>query len=512
MVRTLGALLTGLLLVPAGAARAADEAPAPPVGEWKLTLPFMSPDLTWDVKIESKDGKYTATAVSGQKSPEAKVENVAVADGVLKFDFKIEAEGLTIPFEATVPKEGDKIRGNIVLNGKALPAELTKTAGTAEGVRGVLDQLGQAADNKLKPEEVRSLADKAVKWSEPYGERWRREILITVAELLGDQQGYGSIALQYARQAERGLDPKKDSGSVQRRVLKALAAALDASDKKDEAKEVQARLEKIPVVTAPPYPGRKAQGDRAALVELFTGAECPPCVTADTAFDALTKTFKPSDAIFLEYHLNIPGPDPMTSKDTETRQRYYGNKIRGTPTMFVDGKLGPPPGGRGEADAQEKYDAYTALIEPLLEKPAKAKITAVTKFADGKAHVKVEVSDLSDTGDDVRLRLAVVEPKVSYTGGNKVSEHHDVVRAFVGEGGAEGMALKEKTGRQVVAIDLADLKKKVDDYLKEAADSNIKYTGKAPSVDVKSLRLVAFIQNDENGEVLQAMEVELPTQ
>jgi hypothetical protein len=525
MVRTFGALLAGLLLAQAGPARAADEAPA---GSWKMTLPFQG--ASWLVKLESKGGKWTGTAAADMKTPEAKVENIAVGDGVLKFDLHVEQQDLTLPFEAAIPKEGDLIRGSVTLQGKAFPAEMQKTAldtfdpyellkddlakqaNTAEGVKTCLELLSQAGEKKAKADDARSWADKAVKWAEPYGERWHREILISVSEILGDQEGLGTVALQYARQAERGLDTKKDSGAVQRRVLKALAAALKASDKKDEAKDVEARLEKIPVVTAPPYPGRKGQSDRATLVELFTGAECPPCVTADTAFDALTKTFKPSEVVFLEYHLNIPGPDPMTNKDTEARQRYYGNKVRGTPTMFVDGKLGPAPGGRGEGDAQEKYDAYSALIQPLLEKPAKAKIKATTKFADGKSHVKIEVSDLAETGDDVRLRLALVEPRVAYTGGNKVAEHHDVVRGFVGDGGAEGMALKDKTGRQVVAVDPAEVKKAVDDYLKDAADSRVKYTGNPPTLDPKNLRLVAFIQNDDTGEVFQAVEVELPTE
>ena len=377
-------------------------------------------------------------------------------------------------------------------------------------MRTALELLGKAADKKATPDEVRSWADKAVKWSEAYGARWQREVTLDVAELLGDEDGYGPVALQYARLAERSLDPKKDTAGVQRRVLKALAAALDKSDKKDEAKDVQTRLDKIPVVVAPPYAGRKGKSDRVALVELFTGAQCPPCVTADLAFDALSQSYKPDDVILLEYHLHIPGPDPLANADTEERAKYYGKAIRGTPTMFVNGKVGPSPGGHGEDAAQEKYDVYSALIQPLLEKPAKATLKAVAKADGGKTKVKVEVSDLEETGDDVKLRLALVEPEVAYTGGNKVPLHHHVVRGFVGEGGAAGTALKEKTGRVVVDVDAAAVKKGLEDYLKAAVDSNGPFFGKQPTVDLKNLRLVAFVQNDETGEVLQALEVDLP--
>ncbi len=525
MVRTLGALLAGLLLAQAGAVRAADAAVAP-AGSWKVTLPFNG--ATWLVKLESKDGKWTGTAEAGDKTPDATVEDVSVADGVLKLTLKLPKEGLSIPFEGALHKEGDKIRGTVSLQGKVFPAQfekttltsfdpyeqqkedLTKQAGDAEGVRTALELISQAADKKAKPEEVRSWADKAVKWSEAYGPRWQREITIEVAEALADQEVFGPIALQFAQQAEHSLDPKKDSSGVQRRVLKALAAALDKSDKKDEAKEVETRLEKIPVVVIAPYPGRKDKSDRVALVELFTGAQCPPCVTADLAFDALSQSYKPDDVVLLEYHLHIPGPDPLANTDTEERAKYYGKAIRGTPTMFVNGKAGPPPGGRDEDAAQEKYDAYSALIQPSLEKPAKAQLKAVAKADGGKIKVRVEVSDLEEPGDDVKLRLALVEPEVAYTGGNKVPLHHHVVRGFVGDGGAAGTALKEKTGRVVVDVDAAAVKKGLEDYLKTAVDNKGPFFGKTPTVDLKNLRLVAFVQNDETGEVLQALELDLP--
>ncbi len=525
MVRSLGALLTGLLLVQASAVQAADDAPAP-AGAWKLTLPFQR-GATWLVKLESKEGKWTGTAAAAEKVPEAKVGNVTVADGVLKFDFRLEQEEVTLPFEGALPKNGAKILGSIVLNGKVYPAEmektalgsfdpydllkedLTKQAGQAEGVRTALELLGQAADKSAKPEEVRDLADKAIKWSAPYGERWHREITLTAAETLADQKGFGTLALEYARQAEKSLDAKKDSAGLQRRVLRALAAALDASDKKDEAKDVQARLEKIPVISPQQYAGRKSGGDEVALVELFTGAQCPPCVTADLAFDALNQTFKPSEVVFLEYHLHIPRSDPLTVPDNDDRAKVY--KVQGTPTIFVNGKEGPPAGGRGEDEAQDKYDQYNQLIQPLLEKPAKAHLQVTPKFADGKAFARVEWSNLAETGDNMRLRVVLVEPEIAYTGSNKVAHHHDVVRGFFGEGGVNGLALKDKTGRSVVTIDAAEVKKKVEEAVKNGAEGFGPYFGKPPAVELKDLRLVAFVQNDDTQEILQAVQVDLPT-
>ena len=119
MVRSLGALLAGLLLTQAGAVRAADEAPAP-AGSWKMTLPFQG-GATWLVKLESKDGKWTGTAAAAEKVPEGKVQNVTVADGVLKFDLRLEQEELTLPFEGAVPKDATRFAAPSSSTARSIP-------------------------------------------------------------------------------------------------------------------------------------------------------------------------------------------------------------------------------------------------------------------------------------------------------------------------------------------------------------------------------------------------------
>ena len=94
-------------------------------------------------------------------------------------------------------------------------------------MRTALELLSAAGDKKAKPEEVRSWADKAVKWSEPYGARWHREVTLAVAEILGDQEGFGPSPCNTPARRSGTLDPKKDTAGVQRRVLEALAAALE---------------------------------------------------------------------------------------------------------------------------------------------------------------------------------------------------------------------------------------------------------------------------------------------
>ena len=114
--------------------------------------------------------------------------------------------------------------------------------------------------------------------------------------------------MQYARQAERSLSDN-DTVANKLKVLEILADALESSGKIDDAKEIQAKMEKMDTGIKPePFAGRKSKSDRAVLVELFTGTECPPCVAADMAFDALPKAFKSSEVVVLQYHLHIPRP------------------------------------------------------------------------------------------------------------------------------------------------------------------------------------------------------------
>jgi hypothetical protein len=80
-------------------------------------------------------------------------------------------------------------------------------------------------------------------------------------------------------------------------------------------------------------------------MELFTGTQCPSCVSADVAFDALLKTYKPADFIGFQYHLHIPGPDPLTNPDAMAQQKHYGSEIPGTPSTFFNGRSEGGGGG-----------------------------------------------------------------------------------------------------------------------------------------------------------------------
>src|SRR5262249_19842786 len=158
---------------------------------------------------------------------------------------------------------------------------------------------------------------------------------------------------------------------------------------------------------------RKRTSERVALLELFTGAQCPPCVAADIAFDAVLKTHKPSEVVLLQYHLHIPGPDPLTNADTVKRSEYYG--LEGTPATYLDGKETEALGG-GRGRGKDSYDTLRKQLDGALKKNAAANLSLAVQRTGDKIDIEADVADLAKTGDRVRLRFALVEEVVRYPG------------------------------------------------------------------------------------------------
>jgi hypothetical protein len=545
MVRTSLALLLGAILLIAGPMRAADP---PPAGNWKVTiLNPDGPETLWIIQLVSAEGKWTGSVLAaGEGFPKFTVEGLNVAAERIRFTLQSPRQSFT--FDGKLPKEASKsIKGSIGSEGQIVPCELETTALTKldafelnkefvanhpDDVRvfsAALRVLSLAADRKAKPEEVRGWAEKLWKAAEPFGVRWQQEMGARAADVLSQQEGYAAIALPYAQRAERLLEPK-DSPATKRQVLSVLARALEKSGKADEAKEVQARvakldtelkaeeakleaqadeeyLKKMPPFKAAPFAGRKGKSNRAVLAELFTGAQCPPCVAADLAFDGLAKAYKPTDVVLLQYHTHIPRADPLTNLDTEARLEYYGDAIEGTPALLLDGKLGHGEGG-GIDDSGRVYERYCKLIDPLLEKPAQASLEVGAVRRGKKIEINAEAGEVANPGEDVRLRFVLVEETARYVGSNGIRFHHHVVRAM--PGGDKGYPLKQKTTRQASSVDLDELKKQLTQYVNTVAKkSKANFPEPEQILALKNLRVVAFVQNDKTKEVLQAKEVEV---
>src|SRR5262245_12971462 len=241
----------------------------------------------------------------------------------------------------------------------------------------------------------------------------------------------------------------------------------------------------------------KTKGNRAVLVELFTGAQCPPCVAADVAFDALAKTYAPGEVVLLQYHEHIPGPDALTNADSEARLDYYKRSIKGTPTVMVNGKLGPQSGG-GLQHAEEPYGDLRDHIERHLDKPTPTKVQVQATRKGDKIQIKVSATG-DKLGEKARLRVVLTEEWVRYRGSNRLAYHHDVVRAM--PGGPQGVVLMKE---HKFDIDVGELRKSLTKYLDDFQKNEGPFLDDQRPMRLDHLRVVAFVQDDDTREVLQA--------
>ena len=567
-----GALvLAGVLVAVAPRTRAAE--PSPLADTWKVTLllPAQEANL-WLVRLQEKDGKWEAEVLSSPLSQfkGAKVEEVRVGeDNALHLT--VAAGGQTFPFVVHVPRGEEKpkkLLGSVVFRGQRQFARLERTDAKQldakdaivnnPGFRDLFTALQKPpkdkaaalkefadknADNLALAYIARGEVLKALAATDASEEELRsaaEQVVKAVPDAAGPemraqgelQAGKGLVAkaprlaYEYAEKAEKSLG--KDAPAAQQAAaLKVMTAALRKEGKQDEQlKDLTARLDRLEEkldaefeqnaipFKVEPYAGRKEKGDRLVLVELFTGAQCPPCVAADIAFDSALQSYPPKDVAFLEYHEHIPGPDPLTTKDTETRGNTY-YKIDGTPTVFIDGKDSPPLGGPKEVvgagdqkfGGKVSYEKLTGKINDQLEVKPEAKLDLKVDRDGDVVTIHADASGVKKDAKDVRLRLVLAEEVVRYPGGNGQRLHHHVVRDM--PGGVDGKVVEDGSARVEARVDLGALRKSLEEYLADYEKSGRTFADESRPLDLKHLIVVAFLQSDDSKEVLQSAQAEV---
>lgn len=376
-----------------------------------------------------------------------------------------------------------------------------------------LNLLRNAVRLKLTADEAEKLVKLVQKLGAPYGPLYLGATLASVADTLAAQSGLEAVALTAVEPAAKGLT-KDDPAAVRIAVLGAYQRALEKTGKTEQAKAVALEVAKLEEVldaeylkAVPPfkptaYAGRKdKEANKVAVFELFTGAQCPPCVAADVAFDALLKSYKPTELVLIQYHVHIPGPDPLTNADTVARGKYYG--ITSAPTSLFNGTRGGGTGGVMAA-SENKFNQYVGVIDPILEKTTEVKVGGKATRIGDKVSIALEVT--GGDGDDMKLRVLVCEENVRYVGSNQIRFHHHVVRAM--PGGADGIAIKDKAFKHTTSADLGDVKKTLTKYLDDYAAVRPFPKPERP-MEMKALKVIALVQNDKTKEIVQAVQIEV---
>ncbi len=254
------------------------------------------------------------------------------------------------------------------------------------------------------------------------------------------------------------------------------------------------------------------------MTELFTGAECGPCVGADKALDLLAEYYPRQTMVLLEYHLHIPGPDPLTNTFSEARYGFYGRDF-GTPTVFMNG-LSNHAGGGPELVKKSLFFRYEQVIEKYKTLPSRITLVLSAEQQNQSIQIKGKVSS-SDKAEKspLNLYIALAEKSVNYTGANGISQHAFVVRYMVNQGTGIPVIFKDGESSIAETINLQNVNdsiiKYLDDFAKNPPERYKNFPGwsvRPDNPDPLNLAVVIWVQNETSKEVYQAAYQELNKQ
>ncbi|MGH9522677.1 MAG: hypothetical protein ACRD3E_09120 [Terriglobales bacterium] len=268
-----------------------------------------------------------------------------------------------------------------------------------------------------------------------------------------------------------------------------------------------------------PYQAPNNRAKRVVLAEFVTGAGCEPCTSVDLAFDAELKRYDRDELALIVYHMHAPHPDPMSNASAEERLKFYD--VHGAPVVFLDGERVHPGDGM-KSEAVRVFDALDKRIENRLNTPEAAQIDLAAKLAGAGVKVEAALPEFENTGNPLRLMIALVENQVSYSGENGLRFHPMVVRNLATPiaSGPAGFAIEPGNNAAVqYTFNLMDISATNLKYYDSYAADLFKRVGMKVSfkeeryvIDPNKLSVVAFVQDQVTKKVLQSAYVRVAPQ
>lgn len=228
-----------------------------------------------------------------------------------------------------------------------------------------------------------------------------------------------------------------------------------------------------------------AQSPRKVLYEHFTQASCGPCASVNPRLHPILERNK-DKLVRITHQVSWPGVDPMNKDnpgEVQSRVSYYG--ISGVPSSRMNGQVAQltptiSVSDASIADAAAIPSPYEIQLTPEVQE----------NISELKVKVKVKLTG-SFSGRPV-LRVAVLEKIIRWTqapGSNGEKEFHHVMKKFLPGTAGSSLSNLTTTGEEL----------------------NFSFDYKFDKLyDFRNLEVAAYIQNEENKEIMQAEGMEVP--
>jgi len=243
-------------------------------------------------------------------------------------------------------------------------------------------------------------------------------------------------------------------------------------------------------------------GTHTVLLELFTGARSPMCITADTALAGLDRTYPASMVVALRYHLHVPQHDPLTNEDNEARFfNYY--RAAGTPSLFLDGT---PVGGivGTVSDAPARYNDLRNMLAEQYSKDTGISIALSATRTDDTIEISANVDGADLSNDQLRLRIVLAENDVPFRSLTGIRTHPMVARKMIG--GDRGISPADGKLSWQGTVNMTEVRDALHAYLTNY-EQNFGLEFTSMPLDLESLSLIAFLQDDATRKVLETQVV-----
>ncbi len=220
------------------------------------------------------------------------------------------------------------------------------------------------------------------------------------------------------------------------------------------------------------------QAKRHVLFEHFTQASCGPCADQNPAFQAFFEQ-NTTNAHHIAYHTAWPGDDPMNEdnpEEVDARVQYYG--VGGVPAILVSGENETNP----MAVDQSTVEGVSVGGSPIQ--------MLVAETNDGSTlTTDVTIKTLANVPEgNWRLRVAVVEKMIEYASPPGTNGERDFPNVF--------RKMQPNTAGEAFTA------------LSAGEETSITYETPIDDIwDATQIYAIAFIQNDDTGEVLNSAAV-----